>query len=144
MFRLRALPWIVGVATTVVACAPAPPSEAPAQPPPAPGYPQPAGVEDPTPAPTGGDALDRDLNTADEAEQALEDAQSELDTLFGNAQVEALGDTRCVRSCKALGSMRRAVERLCDLTEQGSRCESARSRLERSEQRVTDAGCSCA
>jgi hypothetical protein len=155
MIKLRGLRLAAGftcLAWAIVACAPAPPAEAPkaAQEPaqyppqPAPAYGQPGmNVTPPKPKNDALDGGDRELNTPDDADKALADAETELDSLLDGTQVEALGDTRCIRSCKALGSMRRAVDRLCELTDEDDRCESARGRLERSNRRVNDAGCSC-
>jgi hypothetical protein len=52
--------------------------------------------------------------------------------------------TACQTACKALGSMRRAAEGICRLTEdEPERCERARERVRRAAARVTDAGCVC-
>lgn len=160
MVKLRIpLFGLVALAFTVGACAqqrepnksaapPAQPTPSPPPPPP-PGYPHhysqpmPGAIPAPgsTPKPK---AIERPLaRTPEEAEEEIAQLTQELDTIFGGTKVEAMGDTRCLRSCKALASMRRAVDRLCELTDGDERCTRARERLERSERKVTDAGCSC-
>lgn len=155
MLRLRA-PWMLPViaAVVVVGCSdkqgqasktPSDPSDSPVP------APQPMGVPAPGQAPSypqpsppfwqGG--VQPELATREDAEKALVAAEAELSGVL-DGSVDALGDARCVRSCKALASMRRAVERLCELTgEADERCENAKSRLSTSEKKVADAGCSC-
>lgn len=110
-------------------------------------YPQPAYSVPTYDSVTPGDPTPKEverLSTPEEAEKAVAEAQLDLDKLFGGTEAEALGDSRCLRSCKALGSMRRAVDRLCELTGEGDeRCENARERLQTSQQKVEGAGCSC-
>jgi len=53
-------------------------------------------------------------------------------------------EDRCKTACDALGSMLRAVDRLCDLTGQGEdRCQNARTRANRASERVAQACPSC-
>lgn len=146
----------------VAACAPAPEnSKAPQQPPAAypaqpapmpgssqptysqPGYPQPGQLPAPAPGPSPDDDLGKKMKSPEDALKALDEAEEELQLAFGAGTKSTALAGRCVRSCKALGSMRRAVDRLCDLTDGDERCENARLRLERSKQKVNDAGCSC-
>lgn len=53
-------------------------------------------------------------------------------------QAKALVTDDCAAACKALDSMRRSVQRLCEL-EPGARCEEARKTLADSERRVVAA-----
>jgi len=51
----------------------------------------------------------------------------------------------CTTACKALASMRRSAERICDLAGAAhERCTWANARVELAARRVADAGCSCA
>jgi hypothetical protein len=89
------------------------------------------------------DALRRQLTTVAEAERQLETDVAAIDGFFDDGDT-ALSDTVCLRACAAIGSMRRSVEAVCRLAGNAdTRCISARERLERSEQRVRDAGCGC-
>jgi hypothetical protein len=82
--------------------------------------------------------------TPEEASEAIDKAELELSDAMKTPAADPLASSQCVRSCKALGSMRRAVDRLCELTgDDDERCENAQTRLEASEQKVRDAGCSC-
>jgi hypothetical protein len=84
------------------------------------------------------------LDTVEDAQKALADAEKELSLVADPNKVEALSSSRCVRACKALGSMQRAVDRLCELTDDDDeRCEDGRERVARSRKRVRDAGCTC-
>ncbi len=94
-------------------------------------------------APTGGfaqppapDALGPRWSTVDDAETALSAAASEL---------ASAGDD-CTTACKALASMERASDRICELNgpdDPGERCKDARVRLETARKRVQDR-CVCA
>jgi hypothetical protein len=54
------------------------------------------------------------------------------------------GPAPCETACRAVGSMRRSAERICELTDQAdSRCTGARQRVTRAEQQVERAGCAC-
>jgi len=53
-------------------------------------------------------------------------------------------DDVCSLSCRALASMRRAAEGICELLPASPRCVSANGRVERARQRVESAGCECA
>jgi MYXO-CTERM domain-containing protein len=55
----------------------------------------------------------------------------------------ALASADCSLACAALGSMRRAAERLCGL-DPGPRCEAARAKVEDAKRRVRDACPQCA
>lgn len=60
------------------------------------------------------------------------------------AESEESRGQACFSACRALSSMTRATEHLCNLAGQSdSRCEDARSRLSGAHKRVTDA-CTCA
>ncbi len=153
MFRLRVL-WMLPLlaAVVVVGCSdkqgqgsktPSDPSDSPAP------QPQPLGAPGPVqsypqPLPPYWDGGSKpELATREDAEKALVAAEAELSGVL-DGTIEALGDARCVRSCKALASMRRAVGRLCELTgDDDERCENAKSRLSTSEKKVAAAGCSC-
>ena len=51
---------------------------------------------------------------------------------------------RCTIACKALASMKRSANRICDMTGEGdSRCESLRERVERARSRVFSSCPSC-
>jgi len=79
---------------------------------------------------------DRDL---DESMPTLADALS----AFDQAQVRlSAGGNDCRTACRALGSMRRSADRICELEPTGSdsRCERARQRLRDAEKRV-HSGC---
>lgn len=124
----------------VVACAPNPVPE-----PAAPATLEPeaavdaAGAGDGEPSPDGERVV-----TVAEAEKWIGDTEGQLDGLLSSTTPDALGTSRCVRLCRSLGSMRRAVDSLCELTgEAEERCERARERLENNRRRVSDAGCSC-
>jgi len=55
------------------------------------------------------------------------------------------GNAPCGRACSALGSMRTAVARLCELTVSSDRrCDEARSKLRKDEDLVRQARCECA
>lgn len=50
----------------------------------------------------------------------------------------------CETACRALASMQRSAERICELTAPNDqRCSDARQRVSRAEQRVVRAGCAC-
>ncbi len=141
MGRLLRTAWCL---VAVVACAPNPAPE-----PAAPATLEPetsgdaAGAEpdDRDPSPDG--ERERVVTVA-EAEQWIGDTEGQLDGLLSSTTPDALGTSRCVRLCRSLGSMRRAVDSLCELTgESEERCERARERLENNRRRVSDAGCSC-
>jgi hypothetical protein len=50
----------------------------------------------------------------------------------------------CETACEALGSIRRAAARICEISGPGERCTSARERLDRAEKRVQEACPECA
>ncbi|MBW2528040.1 MAG: hypothetical protein JRI23_27915, partial [Deltaproteobacteria bacterium] len=71
------------------------------------------------------------LSALDEAKRAVE--------LSGGD-----GSGACRRACRALGSMRRSVAAVCRLAgADDPRCERAQGVLDRSEDRIADAGCGC-
>jgi hypothetical protein len=80
---------------------------------------------------------------AADAAAAVERDKLALDQALSGAQGLAT-DTACRNACSALGSMRRSVDALCGLAGDGdNRCQDARTVLEGSERRVSDAGCHC-
>lgn len=116
----------------------------------------------PTPPPAAADdkpglGLDqggaqKEIASLPEAEQALANAQKELDTLVGplargglskgGASALSSGDTRCPNACKAMGSLRHAADAICRLTSPSDkRCAHAKDVVASSEKRVS--ACSC-
>lgn len=58
-------------------------------------------------------------------------------------QEHARADDACALSCRALASMRRAAESICELVPGAPRCLSATGRVERAERKVHAADCAC-
>lgn len=56
---------------------------------------------------------------------------------------EKRADDACALSCRALASMRRAEEGICNLVPGAAPCSSATERVERAVQKVRAAGCEC-
>jgi hypothetical protein len=86
-------------------------------------------------APTGPFAEEPPL-TLEEASDAFDSAATELSSV-GND---------CVRGCKALASMQRSSERICELngpSDPGSRCQKARDRLQAAREVLTKRCGSC-
>jgi hypothetical protein len=80
------------------------------------------------------------ISTPEDALAIIEAESQRLDEAFSADQLS----TSCDRVCRALGSMRRAVDGLCDLTgDDDDRCERARGRLAANEAKVSGAGCGC-
>lgn len=137
---------LVGGMLVLSACgAPPPPAEPPAQPQYAPQpYPAPPGV---APAPSAPPMPGSGATQSQVDVELATMAQWEALIMGGGSQpgpAAGLSADRCQRLCAALGSMRRSVENVCRLTGEGdARCSGARNRLKNSEQRVTDAGCTC-
>ena len=101
------------------------------------GYPTPVGGSTSTGgfAEPSADALGPTLRTVEEAETALSNAATELDSA---------GDD-CTTACKALASMRRSSQRSCELNgpdDPDQRCKQAEERVEAAEKRVQDR-CAC-
>lgn len=71
------------------------------------------------------------------AEDSVESLQKQLQD-----EVTALSTQDCVMACKALGSIRRAADRICAL-EQGPRCIDARSKADDAQRRVQAACPDC-
>ncbi|MEM9693613.1 MAG: hypothetical protein AAGA56_13785 [Myxococcota bacterium] len=95
----------------------------------------------PSPAPppptvsTTGDVL----ATPEEALAALRASEGELEAVALSTEGGA-----CPRACRALASMRRASDRLCELTaEDDARCRDARTRVANGARRAEDKGCGC-
>lgn len=117
-------------------------------------HPAPSFAPPPSPAPPGttvapeipDDTMDKGTvhsgglpRTIEEALAVIEAERQQLDVSLGE-----MSRGSCERACRALDSMRRAVEGLCDLAgDDDPRCERGRSRLTDSEQRVSGAGCGC-
>jgi hypothetical protein len=59
------------------------------------------------------------------------------------SQAEALSTDDCAAACRALGSMRRAADRLCTL-DPGRRCTEARARVDEAARKVREACPGCA
>jgi len=78
--------------------------------------------------------------TLGEARAAFTDAENKVVALVGTpAKPVALSTDSCGVACKALASMKRATEHLCELSgdDPGS-CDDARARLDRATARVRD------
>jgi hypothetical protein len=62
----------------------------------------------------------------------------------GSPRADRQRPSACEVACRALGSMRRSADRICQLTSaDGPRCSSGRARVARAEHRVARAGCEC-
>lgn len=59
-------------------------------------------------------------------------------------QVAALSTSDCASACKALGSIRRAADKICALEPGGSRCDAARTKADDATKRVREACPDCA
>lgn len=83
--------------------------------------------------------------TSAEAPDAGEDAETlarAIETSFARLG-DQLATHACDEACRALASMRRAADRICDL-EPGERCAGARARCEDASRRVREACPECA
>lgn len=106
-----------------------------------PGYGQQPGYAEPGAAPAqplgpGGPFAEAPPQTLDEALSALDQAASELS---GAA-------TDCQRACKALGSMLRSTERICELNgpdDPDERCQKARDRVDAARELLRRRACAC-
>lgn len=84
----------------------------------------------------------------------LDEAEREIDRLFGGGFAEPPGPTApstgsdptglaegaedaCQTACRALSSMQRAADRLCEIADDEARCDGARGRVQRARDRVT-------
>ncbi len=96
--------------------------------------------------------------TADEAVGELDAAERELDRLLGGSgdatgpgglkkegeERPLAGGDGCSIACRALASMRRAADHLCELAGEGdTRCSDARARVGRASDRVRGSCASC-
>jgi len=79
--------------------------------------------------------------TAAASAAAAEDVTT-LETKLDRATTE-LATSDCTSACKALASIRRAADRICEL-EPGPRCDAAQSKAEDATKRVRDACPECA
>ncbi len=119
-----------------------------------PGYPQPTQI--PAEAPAGGmqSAPTVESTSPTDLNQAIgvfEQARAELEGAFSPAPPASAAPSGlsygapsadCGRACRALGSMARAAQAICDLTSPSDeRCRSARDTVLRNQQRT--AGCGC-
>jgi hypothetical protein len=88
---------------------------------------------------------ERDRSTVEGAAEAFDaDEAWLLESLSQRALELSRGGGACDEVCRALGSMRRSVDAICDLAGDGDRrCGAARSRFEGADKRVSDAGCTC-
>ncbi len=87
----------------------------------------------------------RSFESVEDARLALQADQKDLEAAIGDGAVSLSADSAgCTRACRALVSMRRSVDGVCELAgEEDSFCEEARATLSKSEQRVEAAGCGC-
>ncbi len=87
-----------------------------------------------------------EMRTATDAQAAFDGAESRIQRLVGSGvKAQPLSTDGCETACQALASMRRATDRLCDLTsDEPSRCSDARGRLDRATQRVREVCSDCA
>lgn len=124
------------LALVAAACAEGPPSMVPAQ----------------TPPPTLYGPGDKGVSEVDSEMLAIGKAEDQIDRLFPNAGKERLGPKKadaeeasqgavenegCATACKALASMRRSADHLCNMTGEGDgRCEDARGRVRGAAARV--------
>jgi hypothetical protein len=85
------------------------------------------------------------FSTVEEAEAALAQAKTELDTLLspaGKAVALSSGDARCDKACKAFSSLQRAADGVCRLAgDDTPRCSKARGTVNENEKRVASCGC---
>jgi hypothetical protein len=93
------------------------------------------------PPPTLGNAGDV-MRLIEEEEHVMLGALDEAKRATG--VTSSAGASACGRACTALGSMRRSVARLCELTASSDRrCEEAKGRLAKDEELVKQARCEC-
>lgn len=92
----------------------------------------------------------RGVQTVDQAEAALKQAQTDLDSLLGpaargrkgGATALSAGDSRCPNACKAFGSLRRAADAVCRLAgDSDTRCARARTIVKDNESKLS--ACKC-
>lgn len=83
--------------------------------------------------------------TLSEAEDELGRAEQDLDKLVGTGpQPSPLSTDGCVTVCKVLASIKNAAAHVCSLSaDEPARCESAKSRAEKAEERAKSACPSC-
>lgn len=86
------------------------------------------------------------LRSIGDAEAALVDGEQQLDKLIGTEpQATALSTDACSTVCKVLASIKNAAAHVCSLsTDDPARCESAKGRAERAEERAKSVCPSCA
>jgi hypothetical protein len=145
MFRLRAATFALLVPVVVIAwgaCSESKPAEAPS--PPTAGAPATESVtssKSQAAPPSNYDvSSSRKPATLGEARAAFTDAENKVVALVGTAaKPVALSTDSCGVACKALASMKRATEHLCELsTDDPASCDDARARLDRATARVRE------
>lgn len=108
-----------------------------------------AGTATATPSAPGHDEMVAGTTTPPrtlaEAETSLGDAEQQLDKLIGTSpQPSPLSTDGCVTVCKVLASIKNAAAHVCSLSaDEPARCESAKSRAEKAEERAKSACPSC-
>lgn len=101
-----------------------------------------AELEKKSAAPTAGESPPRASNSAaDSAASEVEGSAQREEPASAPAR-ERVGSP-CDLSCRALGSMRRAQTKICEIAGSGPRCQRAIDRVQTAAQRVHDAGCEC-
>lgn len=115
---------------------------------PAPADPYRAGTATATPTAPGTQELNAGTTTPrtlTEAEDSLGEAEKQLDKLIGTGpQPSPLSTDGCATVCKALASIKNAAAHVCALsTDEPARCESAKSRADKAEERAKSACPSC-
>lgn len=104
------------------------------------GYSQPAPQQQAPPPQVGG-GMSVAPEDVDEATLSLDQAWQLLD----QRQLQLSGRGDCSVACKALASMKRAADRICELTGgDGDRCKSARTMVEEAQRRVAERCGECA
>jgi hypothetical protein len=107
-----------------------------------PGYQRQAYPEEPAPAPAPTFAqppAEPTLGSAADAQVALDRGEQELASALSSG-----GD--CRTACKAMGSMQRARDRICELNgadDPGRRCATARQRVDEAADRLRRGACTC-
>lgn len=136
-----AIAGAVLVGVTLAACASSPAVNDPGKA--TPTYDATSGVEPPTAnTMTVGGAKP---GSAGEAESELTSAEKDLEKLIGTGpEPSPLSTDGCVNVCKAVASIKTAAEHVCALSaDEPSRCESAKTRAARAEERAKSACPSC-
>ena len=154
MFAGASLALVVG--SLIPGCSEAPSAKtaqaAPASPPNA-GYAESptseGGTAAPTPPPQPSQydvSSTNDLRTVADAQASLSASEAKITGLLGTGpKAVRLSGDGCDVACAALASMKRATDRLCDLsTDEPPRCTDARARVDRASARVREVCSDCA